>query len=161
METTRLWLEESNITHGLIAFVEQNSSHFFREGIRLNSDAYVELLTTVVNPWIAIVANGRPYVWQQVSAPATLLGKIKYGCSRKNSPTTIFYFSQRIGWGPNPAAIHMAYYWLPLLSRAWLQCLATPCRHLNSTWYPLWKNAAASHHPQRTHTRKPSHFGEI
>ena len=37
---------------------------------------------------------------------------------------------------------------LPLLSRAWLQCLATPCSHLSSTRSRLWKNAEASHHPQ-------------
>ena len=39
--------------------------HCFREGLRLISDAYVELLITVVKPWITRVANGRPYVWQQ------------------------------------------------------------------------------------------------
>ena len=36
--------------------------HFFREGLRLNSDAYVELLNTVVKPWITWVADGRSYV---------------------------------------------------------------------------------------------------
>ena len=36
--------------------------HFFREGLRLNSDAYMELLITVVKPRITRVANGRPYV---------------------------------------------------------------------------------------------------
>ena len=56
METTRLWLEENNITDNLIAFIQ----HFFRNGIKLNSDAYVELLNTVVKPWITRVANGRP-----------------------------------------------------------------------------------------------------
>ena len=50
--------------------------HFFREGLRLNSDAYVELLITVVMPWITRVANGRPYVWQQDSP----LGKVQNGC---------------------------------------------------------------------------------
>ena len=43
--------------------------HFFREGLRLNSDAYMELLIIVVKPWIITrVANGRPYVCQQNSA---------------------------------------------------------------------------------------------
>ena len=36
---------------------------FFREGIKLVSDVYVELLNTVVKPWIRRVANGMPYVW--------------------------------------------------------------------------------------------------
>ena len=35
--------------------------HFFREGFRLNSDAYVELLIIVAKTWITRVANGRPY----------------------------------------------------------------------------------------------------
>ena len=38
--------------------------HFSRDGLRLNSDVYVEFLITVVMPWITRVANGRPYVWQ-------------------------------------------------------------------------------------------------
>ena len=36
--------------------------HFFREGLRLNLDAYMELLITVVKPLITRVANGRSYV---------------------------------------------------------------------------------------------------
>ena len=43
--------------------------HFFIERLRLILDAYVELLITVVKPWITRVANGRPYVWQQDSTP--------------------------------------------------------------------------------------------
>ena len=56
--------------------------HFFREGLRLNSDAYVELLITVVKPWITRVANGRPYIWQQDSAPCHTSGNVKNGCQR-------------------------------------------------------------------------------
>ena len=33
--------------------------HLFREGLRLNSDTYMELLITVVKPWIIRVANGK------------------------------------------------------------------------------------------------------
>ena len=54
--------------------------HFFREGLRLNSDACVELLIAVVKLWITRVSYGRPYVWQQDSAPATPLGKVKNSC---------------------------------------------------------------------------------
>ena len=50
--------------------------HFFREGLGLNSDAYLELLITVVKPWITRVANGRPYVWQQDSSPTIPLDKV-------------------------------------------------------------------------------------
>ena len=41
----------------------------------MNSDAYVELTITVVKPWMTGVANGRPYVWQQDSAPCKTCGK--------------------------------------------------------------------------------------
>ena len=54
--------------------------HFYREGLRLNSDAYVKLLITVVKPWITRVSNGRPCVWQQDSPPATPLGNVINGC---------------------------------------------------------------------------------
>ena len=49
--------------------------HYFREGLRLNSDDYVELLITVVKPWITRVANG-----SRIQPPATPLGKVKNGC---------------------------------------------------------------------------------
>ena len=49
--------------------------HLFREGLRLNSDVYVELLITIVKPWITMVANGWPYVWQQDSDPCHTSGK--------------------------------------------------------------------------------------
>ena len=77
MEATRLWLEESNITDDLIAFVQQNSSKIYRKSIGGPSDAYVELLNTVVKPWRTRVANGRPYVWQQDSVPCHTTGKSK------------------------------------------------------------------------------------
>ena len=69
--------------------------HLFREGLRLNSDAYVELLITVVKPWITKVANDRPYVWQQDSAPATPLGKVKNSFRRIFMTTPVPMFSLR------------------------------------------------------------------
>ncbi|XP_041773285.1 uncharacterized protein LOC121594277 [Anopheles merus] len=43
--------------------------HIFPQDLRLNADGYIDLLATVVKPWIETVANRRPYVWQQDSAP--------------------------------------------------------------------------------------------
>jgi inhibitor of nuclear factor kappa-B kinase subunit alpha len=43
--------------------------HFFEQGLRLNADGYVNVLQTVVKPWIDEVSDGRPYVVQQDSAP--------------------------------------------------------------------------------------------
>ena len=44
--------------------------HLFQEGIRVNAAGYIRVLETVVKPWIDQVAQGRPYVFQQDSAPA-------------------------------------------------------------------------------------------
>ena len=44
--------------------------HFFEQGHRVNAAAYIDILASVVLPWIESVAQGRPYVFQQDSAPA-------------------------------------------------------------------------------------------
>ena len=44
--------------------------HFFPQGLRLNANGYIEVLETVVKPWIQEVAQGRPFVFQQDSAPS-------------------------------------------------------------------------------------------
>ncbi|UYV75798.1 hypothetical protein LAZ67_13001387 [Cordylochernes scorpioides] len=44
--------------------------HFFEKGLRMNADTYINVLETVVNPWMDMVAAGRKYVFQQDSAPA-------------------------------------------------------------------------------------------
>lgn len=37
--------------------------HFFPEDLRINSPAYIEVLETVVKPWIDSMRNERPYVF--------------------------------------------------------------------------------------------------
>ena len=49
--------------------------HIFERGLRLNSQGYVEVLNTVVKPWLEGVASGRPFVWQQDSASCHTAGK--------------------------------------------------------------------------------------
>lgn len=44
--------------------------HFFDKGQTITSQVYLEVLQTVVHPWITQVAAGRPYVFQQDGAPA-------------------------------------------------------------------------------------------
>lgn len=41
-----------------------------QQGLRMNADAYINVLEEVVKPWIEEVADGRPYVFQQDSTPA-------------------------------------------------------------------------------------------
>ena len=43
--------------------------HIFEKGMRVDSDAYIGVLKTSVKPWMDEVATGRPYVFQQDSAP--------------------------------------------------------------------------------------------
>ena len=44
--------------------------HIFEVGLKVNTKVYLDVLKTVVIPWCNQVAGGRPWVWQQESAPA-------------------------------------------------------------------------------------------
>ena len=42
----------------------------FEVGLKVNTKVYLDVLKNVVIPWCNQVAGGRPWVWQQGSAPA-------------------------------------------------------------------------------------------
>ena len=44
--------------------------HIFEVGLKVNTKVYLDVLKSVVIPWCKQVAGGRPWVWQQDSAPA-------------------------------------------------------------------------------------------
>ena len=44
--------------------------HIFEVGLKVNTKVYLDVLKSVVIPWYNQVAGGRPWVWQQDSAPA-------------------------------------------------------------------------------------------
>ena len=44
--------------------------HIFEFSLKVNTKVYLEVLKSVVIPWCNQVASGRPWVWQQNSAPA-------------------------------------------------------------------------------------------
>ena len=44
--------------------------HIFEVGMKVNTEVYLDVLKSVVIPWCNQVASGRPWVWQQDSAPA-------------------------------------------------------------------------------------------
>ena len=44
--------------------------HIFEVGLKVNTKVYLDVLKSVVIPWCNQVAGGRPWVWQQESAPA-------------------------------------------------------------------------------------------
>jgi len=54
--------------------------YFFPQGLRINADAYIDVLRTVVKPWMDKVARGREYVFQQDSAPAHKARKTQAWC---------------------------------------------------------------------------------
>ena len=43
--------------------------HIFPKGLRIKTDDYINLMRTVVIPWIHGIIRDRPWVWQQDSAP--------------------------------------------------------------------------------------------
>ena len=44
--------------------------HIFEVGLKVNTKVYLDVLKSVMIPWCNQVASGRPWVWQQDSAPA-------------------------------------------------------------------------------------------
>ena len=52
--------------------------HIFEVGLKVNTNVYLDVLKSVVIPWCNQVAGGRPWVWQQDSAPAHWLQKKCY-----------------------------------------------------------------------------------
>lgn len=48
---------------------------FFEEGLRVNADAYIHVMDTVVKPWMEGIAGDRHYVFQQDGAPAHTANK--------------------------------------------------------------------------------------
>ena len=44
--------------------------HIFEVSLKVNTKVYLDVLKTVVIPWCNQVVGGRPWVWQQGSAPA-------------------------------------------------------------------------------------------
>ena len=44
--------------------------HIFDVGLKVYTKVYLDVLKSVVIPWYNQVAGGRPWVWQQDSAPA-------------------------------------------------------------------------------------------
>ena len=44
--------------------------HIFEVGLKVNTKVYLDVLKSVLIPWCNQMAGGRPWVWQQDSAPA-------------------------------------------------------------------------------------------
>ena len=44
--------------------------HIFEVGLKVNTKVYLDVVKSMVIPWCNQVAGGRPWLWQQDSAPA-------------------------------------------------------------------------------------------
>ena len=62
--------------------------HIFEVGLNVNTKVYLDVLKSVVIPWYNQVAGGRPWVWQQDSAPAHKSKETQVGFRR--SATTLY-----------------------------------------------------------------------
>ena len=70
--------------------------HILAAGLKINTEVYLDVMTTVVKPWMDEVASGRPYIFQQDGAPALTSIKTQ-DWSRENLP---FFFEKEV-WPPS------------------------------------------------------------
>ena len=63
--------------------------HIFEVGLKVNTKVYLDVLKSVVIPWCNQVAGGRPWVWQQDSAPAHNPKRPRLGFRRSATTFTL------------------------------------------------------------------------
>ncbi|QQP55531.1 Transposable element tcb2 transposase, partial [Caligus rogercresseyi] len=54
--------------------------HFFAKGQNVNKEVYLDVMQTVVKPWMTQIATGRPYLYQQDGAPAHTSNLVQNWC---------------------------------------------------------------------------------
>lgn len=59
------WFYNSSYRCWIVKDMLGMPSHFFEQTLRLNAAGYTEVLETVLKPWIDLVCDGRPYVFQK------------------------------------------------------------------------------------------------
>lgn len=70
--------------------------HIFPQGLKVTTEVYIEVLESVVLPWIKEKLGDRPFVWQQDSAPCHTSRK-----SQKWLGDNFFDFTSPDVWPPN------------------------------------------------------------
>ena len=109
--------------------------HIFEVGLKVNTKVYLDVLKSVVIPWCNQVAGGRPWLWQQDSAPA-----------HKSKETQAWLQKECYDFVP-------FFHWPPL-PLTWT-CWTTPFGHTSrtsSTWHPTtpkpaWSPPSAEYSP--------------
>ena len=80
--------------------------HFFQKGLRVNTAEYIKVLRDIVKPWMDTITDGRPYVFQQDSAPSHK-AKVTQEWLEENVP---YHWSPDV-WPPSSSDINpMDYY---------------------------------------------------
>ena len=96
------WVMKTNFPATVMVFgVVSSEGHImptpiFEVGLKVNTKVYLDVLKSVVIPWFNQVVSGRPWVWQQDSAPAHKSKRLRLGFRR--STTTLYPFLT----GPTP-----------------------------------------------------------
>ncbi|XP_076626017.1 uncharacterized protein LOC143344146 [Colletes latitarsis] len=96
--------------------------HFFQKGERVTKEVYLEVLKTVIKPWMETMASGRPYVFQQDGAPAHTSHLVKNWLS-----DNVDMFWSKDFWPPNSPDLNpLDYYVWGVIERH-----TNKCRHPN------------------------------
>ena len=74
------WKKVSGYGYGLWCVLSEGHimpPHIFEVGLKVNTKVYLDVLKCVVIPWCNQVTGGRPWVWQQESAPTNMSKETK------------------------------------------------------------------------------------
>ena len=68
----QIWIATNNrdVPRVMVFDVVSSEGHIFKVGSKVHTKEYLNVLKSVMIPWCNQVAGGRPWVWQQDSAPA-------------------------------------------------------------------------------------------
>ena len=122
--------------------------HIFEVGLKVSTNEYLDVMKSVVIPWCNQVAGGRPWMWQQDSAPAHK-SKETQACLQKEC----YDFQPFSHWPPHPPTLT---HWIirfghtSRISPTWPPTTPKPAWSPPSTEYSprcrwrLWKRHAIS-----------------
>ena len=111
------------------------SPHIFETGLSINTEIYLQVMETVVLPWIEQVAQDTPWIWQHDSAPCHVfkhsLAWLEEHC---------YNFLTKDKWPPSSLDLNPMDFFFGAFWRIKLTDALIPPRHLSSP--PSRKNAS-------------------
>ena len=109
--------------------------HIFEVGLKVNTKVYLDVLKSVVIPWCNQAAGGRPWVWQQESAPAHKFKETKASLQKE-----CYDFVPFSHWPPPPPTLTLwtsAFGHTSITSPTWPPIIPKPAWSLPSAEYSL------------------------